>query len=202
MKKVFNVNKTQKTLSLAVAMFAIVGMMGVFSNHEAFANPKTEDGNKIEGKKVFNWMLIGRPNSYDGGCGDGNRIFVDADSKRESIRVEDGEKWNVTQCNGTGNNQAVIESADAGSYTVYAVAKGKPGTGVKLSCDVDDPTSDDPDDKLCEITDFEIRKEGGKTQFKVVPTQLFDASLENIIWTVDVDGQVKIQFRVYENPVA
>jgi len=199
MRKVFGMNKTQKTLSLAVAMFAIVGMMGVFSNPEAFANPKTEDGTKIEGKKVFNWMLIGRPNSYDGGCGEGNRIFVDADSKRESIRVVDADKWNVAQCNGTGNNQAVIESADVGSYTVYAVAKGKPGTGVKLSCDTVDAETGV---QLCLVTDFEIKKDGVKTQFKIVPSQLFDAELEDIIWTVDVNGQAKIQFRVYENPVA
>lgn len=188
-------NKTTKTLSLTIAMFAIVGMMGVFSNEEAFANPKTEDGNKIQGKKVFGWMLIGRPNNYDGGCGEGNRIFVDANSNRESIKVVDGEKWNISQCNGTSGNQAIIESTDVGSYTVYAVAKGKPGTGVDLSCYVEDEQGN----VLCDIASFEIRKDGGKTQFKVVPSELFDASLEDIIWNVDVDGQAKIQFRVYSN---
>ena len=69
-------NKTTKTLSLTVAMFAIVGMVGVFSNSQVFADPAPEGT-----KKVYQFNIIARPNPYNGNCGEGDRIFVEAGAK-------------------------------------------------------------------------------------------------------------------------
>jgi hypothetical protein len=199
MKKVSKIKGKQKTISLAVTMFALVGLVGVI-NYQAFANPP---GIPQDEKKVYQWMLIGRPNPFNGECGEGNRIFVEADDNHAHLVITDGNSWNILNCNATGKNKAVLQSSEAGSYKIYASAKGKPGTGLDHICvDTvlihDNGTPDDESDDVhdCLIGSFDIKREGGKTNFKLIPSKYFDASLEDIIWSMDVNGQAKIQFRV------
>lgn len=179
-----------KALSLAVAMFAIVGMMGFTTS--ALAVPQPEPGNT----KVYQFNMIARPNNYDGGCGDGNRIFVNADDRSSQIRVFEGTQWNVIDCNATADRRADLEVDGVGTFKVYAIAHGKPGTGISICADyISDYVGDGG---LCLVGTFTISREGGKSAFKLVPAELFDASLEDIIWDVDATGQAKVQFRVYE----
>ena len=199
MKKVPQMKGKKKTISLAVTMFALVGLISVV-NSQAFANPP--DIPKDE-KKVYQWMLIGRPNAFNGECGEGNRIFVEADDNHAHLVIVDGNSWDIKNCNGTGSNRAVLQSAEAGSYKIYASAKGKPGTGLNSVCvDTvflhDNGTPEDESDDVhdCLIGSFDIKREGGKSNFKLMPSKYFDASLEEIIWSMDVNGQAKIQFRV------
>ena len=181
---------TTKVFSFAVAMFAIVGMMGFTSS--ALAVPQPAPGNT----KVYQFNMIARPNNYDGGCGDGNRIFVNADDTSSRVKVYDGTKWNVMDCNATDDRLAVLQVDGTGTFIVYAVAHGKPGTSLSICADY--ISAYDGDGDLCEVGTFSITREGGKSQFKLVPSALFDASLEDIIWDVDATGQAKVQFRVYQ----
>jgi len=178
-----------KVLSFAIAMFAIVGGMSFTTAH---AVPQPEPGNT----KAYQFNLIARPNDYDGGCGDGNRIFVNADDSSSQIKVFEGSTWNVTDCNATNDRRASLEVDGVGTYKVYAIAHGKPGTGISICADY--LSQYDGDGDLCEVGNFSINRDGGKSGFKLVPSALFDASNEDIIWDVDATGQTKIQFRVYE----
>lgn len=171
-------------------MFAIIGMMG-FST-AAFAVPQPEPGIN----KVYQFNLIARPNNYDGGCGEGNRIFVNADDSSSQIRVTETNQWNIADCNATDDRKGVLEVDGTGTYKVYAIAHGKPGTEISICADY--LSGYDGDGDLCEVGTFSISREGGKSSFKLVPSELFDASLEDIIWDVDATGQAKVQFRVYE----
>lgn len=184
---------TTKILSISFAMFAMIGMMGIFPAQVFAAPPGVGDE---AGKKVYQFMMIGRPNPFNGDCGEGNRVFVEADDPHAHMVITDGDSWNVTDCNGTDGHRAELTTADAGQYVIYAVAKGKPGTGISVCADYLE--THDSEGDLCEIGTFEIRKDGGKTNFNLVPAKYFDASLEDLIWSIDVDGQAKIQFRVYE----
>jgi len=183
-------NTTTKTIFLSVAMFAIVGMMGFTTS--ALAVPQPEPGNT----KVYQFNMIARPNNYEGGCGDGDRIFIDANDSSSQVRIYEGDEWNVTDCNATSDRRADLEVDGTGTFIVYAIAHGKPGTSISICADY--ISAYDGDGNLCEIGTFSISREGGKSQFKVVPSELFDASLEDIIWDVDATGQAKVQFRVYQ----
>ena len=182
-----------------VAVFAVSMIYGG-TTLQALANPSDSNGVPIPGKKVYQWMLIGRPNDFTGDCGEGNRIFVNANDPHAHMVVTDGDSWNVLDCNGTGGNRAVLQSSQSGNFQVWASAKGKPGTGLSNICLQTVATHDalGGDRTDCLIATFDIKREGGKTSFQLLPKALFDASLEDIIWSFDVDGQAKIQFRVMQ----
>ena len=57
----------------------------------------------------------------------------------------------------------------------------------------------DPDDPLCLLGTIKLTREGGQSKFQVQPDSLFDAELEDILWTVDTNKDFRIaQFRVYQ----
>ena len=180
-----------KTLSFAVAMFAIVGMMGVFGN-QVYADP-APDGTQ----KVYQFNLIARPNEFTGNCGEGNRMFVEADARHAHIDVVGGTQWDVTDCNATGKNHGELTVDGTGTFAVYAIAHGKPGTGLDICADLRS-IHDEDEEHECLVGEFVIKREKGKSHMKLVPRELFDTSLEDVIWSLDVNGNAKIQFRVYE----
>ena len=57
---------------MAVVMFAIVGMSGALGT-QVFADP-APDGTK----KVYQFNIIAKPNSFEGNCGNGDRVFTAA----------------------------------------------------------------------------------------------------------------------------
>lgn len=184
--------KNLKAISTAIAMFAVVGMM-TGSGFYAFADPAPEGT-----QKVYQFNLIAKPNSYEGNCGEGNRIFVDADDRSSKIKVTDDAQpgtWNVVDCNATSDRTAVL-NVDVGNYVVYAIAHGKPGTSLSICADY--ISAYDGDNDLCEVGTFSITREGGKSAMTIMPNTLFDPTLEDIIWDVDATGQAKVQFRVFQ----
>ncbi len=174
---------------MAVVMFAIVGMSGALGT-QVFADP-APDGTK----KVYQFNIIAKPNSFEGNCGNGDRVFIDANDKSSRLQIHGGDEWNVTDCNATSDRTAVLEIEEAGDYVVYAIAHGKPGTQLDVCADY---ISGDLEDDLCEVGTFSIKRDTGKSQMKLVPSELFDTSLEDIIWDLDATGAPKVQLRVFQ----
>ena len=180
--------------SLGAAVVFALGI-GVIGSGTASANPPgIPAGEKME----FNFNLIGRPagQDYTGGCGNGSRIFVNRDAKQEKLLIVDGDNWKIIDCDSTGNSIATLQSADLGTFHVYARILGKTGGHLKICADiVEDLTTQE---FLCALGTFELNRDGGKSVFKVMPDALFDASLEDIVWTIDTNSDFRIvQFRVY-----
>jgi hypothetical protein len=183
-------NKTTKVLSMAVAMFALVGMIGGIGS-QVFADP-APDGTK----KVYQFNMIAKPNSFEGNCGNGDRIFIDTDDRSSRLQITENGEWDVLDCNATSDQTAKLGIDGAGDYILYAIAHGKPGTGIDVCADY--ISEYDGDGDLCEVGTFSIKRDGGKSQMKLVPSELFDISLEDVIWDIDSTGAPKIQFRVYQ----
>ena len=149
-------------------------------------------------KKVYQFSLIGHPGVYNGGCGEGNRLFVSRDSNRSRILVVDqNDGWYVSTCNATGSNTGGLHSDLVGAFAVYARILGKPGGEVSVCADalVEDPQTRE---MLCLLGAFQMKRETGKSQFTLAPAAIFDASLPDILWNVTTDDDFRIaQFRVY-----
>jgi hypothetical protein len=149
-------------------------------------------------KKVFQFNLIGRPNVYEGDCGEGKRIFVERDAKQAQILIEDEDDgWYIEDCNATGGNRASLHTDEVGKYLVYARILGKPGGEL----DICYGTLEDYEagEDLCLIATFNMKRETGQSKFKIAPSAMFDAELEDLLWLVDTNKDYRIsQFRVYK----
>lgn len=149
--------KTTKAIFLGVAMFAIVGTIGFTTSAMAAPQP-------LPGKdKVYQFNMIARPNNYDGSCGEGNRIFVNADDSSSRIRVTDDpitNQWNILDCNAIDDRMAVLE-VETGIYAVYAVAHGKPQTGIDICATWE--SDYEGDGSLCNVGTFDIKRIGGQS---------------------------------------
>jgi len=188
-----SMNKTFKMTSLAITMFALVGMMGGLGT-QVFADP-APDGTK----KVYQFNMIAKPNSFEGNCGNGDRLFIDANDRSSVLKITYGEEWNITDCNATSDRRGILEVAETGEYVVYAIAHGKPGTGIDVCVDYESEFQDaDGDLLLCEIGSFDIKRENGKSQMKLINADFFNPDLEDILWDIDSTGAPKIQFRIYQ----
>ena len=151
-----------------------------------------------KGKLVFSWNLIGTPGDYEGGCGNGRRIFVQRGANHEHILFEDHDDgWHIEQCDATFGDTAVIHSDDLGTLDVYARIVGKPNGRLFVCADtVEDHTTGE---HLCLLGTIDLTREGGRSRFQVRPDSLFDAQLEDIIWSVETNSDFRIaQFRVYQ----
>lgn len=51
------------------------------STSDAAAALSARGNGAPKGKLVYNWNLVGTPGDYDGGCGNGHRVFVQRDAK-------------------------------------------------------------------------------------------------------------------------
>src|SRR5262245_34454736 len=170
------------------------------------ASPAVRGNGIPEGYKLeFNWNLIGTPNEdYKGGCGDGHRIFVERGIQNAKLLITDpsgiltGSGWSIVDCNATGGNLAEIQSDDVGTFVVYARILGKPGGNIHVCAEV----AETADDVLCELGMIDLTR-GKQSKFQLQPNSLFDASLEDILWTVDTNKDFRIvQFRVYRVPTS
>jgi len=150
------------------------------------------------GKLVYKFNLIGYPadKEYTGGCGEGNRIFVNRDAHHAHILLTDNDNgWNVVDCNATSDNWGEIETDSAGTYLLYVRILGKMGGNVQICAD----TYEDhlTGEHLCLLGYLDLTR-GKREQFDVVPLSMYDASLEDIVWSVDTNKDFRIaQFRVY-----
>ena len=152
-------------------------------------------------KLVFNFNVIGYPagQTYNGSCGDGHRIFVNRDAKSAQVLVQDGSFWTVLDCNATSDNRAVLQSSQVGLYDIYVRILGKPGGHIGICGDLTvDPVTGDT---LCLAGSIDLTRSGGHSKFQLAPSSLFDASLGDVLWTVETNADFRIaQFRVYTHP--
>ncbi len=180
-------------LVLLVTLIAATVVAG-----SAFAVPKDiPAGSKL----VYKWNMIGYPagREYTGGCGEGNRLFVNREANHAQVLVTNGLKWNVTDCNATSDNRGEITTSQAGLYNVYIRILGKPGGHISICAD----TYEDwlSGETLCLLGTIDLTRGGGQSKFQLAPSSMFDASLYDIMWTVDTNADFRIcQFRVYQRP--
>ena len=152
-------------------------------------------------KLVFNFNVLGYPadQTYTGGCGNGHRIFVNREANNAHVLVQDGSYWTILDCNATTDHQAVLQSSQLGLYDVYMRILGKPGGHIRVCGDLTvDPVTGDT---LCLAGTIDLTRSGDKSKFQLAPSSLFDASLEDVLWTVETNSNFRIvQFRVYARP--
>ena len=56
-------------------------------------------------------------------------------------------------------------------------------------------------DTLCLAGTIDLTRSSGQSKFQLAPSSLFDASLEDVLWTVETNTNFRIvQFRVYARP--
>jgi hypothetical protein len=152
-------------------------------------------------KLVFNFNVLGYPagQTYNGSCGNGHRIFVNRDASSEHVLVQNGANWTVVDCNATSDHEAVLQSSQAGLYDVYMRILGKPGGHINICGDLTiDPVTGDT---LCLAGTIDLTRSSGRSKFQLAPASMFDASLADVLWTIDTNTSFRIvQFRVYARP--
>lgn len=152
-------------------------------------------------KLVFNFNVLGYPEgqAYTGNCGDGHRIFVNRAASKAQVLVVNGTTWSVVDCNATTDHQASLQTSQAGLYNVYVRILGKPGGHISIcgQTAVDFATGD----TLCLLGTIDLTRSSGQSKFQLAPSAMFDASLGDLMWTIDTNTQFRIaQFRVYSIP--
>jgi len=207
--------KATKTLFFAVAMFAIVGMMGL--NNQAVAG----NGNGAPSGSHYNLNIIGVPKgkTADMTGTNGHTIFVPLSGSCR-INLSEGD-FNVSDRNCT-DGPAVFslpnpdpDNDGITAYSVYARALGKPGgTSTTTTCATDPVTGD----LWCSTESMVLVRSTGKSSFTNVSKQLLyvyadfdgdgtidrqplfgDAALD-YYWQYNNNGLKLAQLRFYEIP--
>ena len=149
---------------------------------------------------AYKWNIIGYPagQEYTGNCGNGHRIFVNRDAHHAHILIQDdNDGFHVEDCNATADKQAVLHTDLLGEFTVYARILGKPDGDIEICADV----VEDHEDHLCELGTYKLTREGGQSRFNMAPDAIFDASEEDLIWSVDTNLDYRnSDWRVYYCP--
>jgi len=153
-------------------------------------------------KLVFNFNVIGYPagQTYGGNCGDGHRIFVNREAKGAQVRVTNSTTdWSIVDCNATSDHQAVLATNQAAIYDVYVRILGKPGGNIVICGNT--LTDFLSGETLCLLGTIDLTRGSGQSKFTLAPSAMFDASLQDLMWTVDTNSNFRIaQFRVYSHP--
>jgi hypothetical protein len=152
-------------------------------------------------KLVYNFNVIGKPagQDYTGGCGNGHRIFVNREASRAQVLVRNGANWDVVDCDATGDHQALLQTSEAGIYDIYMRILGKPGGNIHVCGQT--LADFQSGETLCLVGTIDLTRSKGQSKFQLAPNAMFDASLEELIWTVDTNADFRIvQFRVYSRP--
>ena len=119
---------TRFTAILILAGAGLVGLTAVSSANP----PNIPDG----WHKVFQFNLIGFPGKdYTGGCGQGNRVFVNRDAHGATMLVTNGTSWDITDCNATGDHRASMTTVDVAKYAVFVRILGKPEGTLHICAD-------------------------------------------------------------------
>ena len=152
-------------------------------------------------KMVYNFNVLGYPagNTYSGGCGNGHRIFVNREANKAQVVVQNGPSWDILDCNATSDHQALLQTSEPGLYDVYVRILGKPGGHIFICGQtLEDFTSGET---LCLLGTIDLTRGSGRSKFQLAPAAMFDATLEDLMWTIDTNTNFRIvQFRVYKRP--
>jgi len=178
----------------AAAVLAVISVVSLSST--ANANPKDVPQDL---RLAYKFNVIGYPEGrlYEGGCGGGDRIFVNRDAHHAHILVTDGANWDVTDCDATGDNWAELTSSQAETYYVFVRILGKPGG----TFDVCANTFEDHElgETECLLGTINLVRGSGQSKFSLQPSSLFDASNYQIVWDTETNEDFRIaQFRVYK----
>ena len=190
--------QSRNTLSTAVAS-VFCSLLFLTAATAASANPKPiPAGSKL----VFNFNVLGYPagKTYDGNCGDGHRIFVNREAKGAQVRVVNSTTdWSIVDCNATSDHSAILATNQVGIYDIYVRILGKIGGNIHVCADtLSDFLSGET---LCQVGTIDLTRGKGQSKFTLAPSAMFDASLIDLIWTVDTNPDFRIaQFRVYSRP--
>ena len=185
----------------AAFRFGILSLVLVSSGFmiaTAWANPKDIPAGS---RKVYQFNMIGYPagREYTGGCGEGNRVFVNRDARHAHMLVTNGTSWNITDCNATSDNRGELTTSEASRYDVYVRLLGRPGGQLRICAD----TYEDhlTGEHLCLLGTIDLTRGSGQSKFSLAPSTMFDASLEDIVWSIDTNRDFRLaQFRVYARP--
>jgi hypothetical protein len=181
-----------------LALVLTIALVAAVPATSALAVPKDiPPGSKL----VYKWNMIGYPagQEYTGGCGQGNRLFVNREANKAQVLITNGARWDVTDCNATADNRGEITTSQAAVYDVYVRILGKPGGHIFICAD----TYEDflAGETLCLLGTIDLTRGKGQSRFQLAPASMFDASLYDIMWTVDTNSDFRLcQFRVYERP--
>jgi len=169
----------------------------------AAAGPARSDPAPIPtgSKLAYNFNVLGYPagQAYSGGCGNGHRIFVNREASKAQVLVQNGGSWDILDCNATSDHQAVLQTSEPGLYDVYVRILGKPGGHISVC----GQTLEDflSGETLCLLGTIDLTRASGKSKFQLAPAAMFDATLEDLMWTIDTNTNFRIaQFRVYKRP--
>jgi len=153
-------------------------------------------------KLVYNFNVIGFPlgQSYNGNCGNGHRIFVNREAKGAEVLIQNSlSGWDIVDCDATADHRAVLATSDLGHLDVYVRILGMPGGHIKICGDTFEDFQNG--ETLCLLGTIDLTRAGWRSKFKLAPSAMFDASVQDLIWTVDTNRDFRIvQFRVYEHP--
>jgi len=181
---------------LAVCVTAMLCVAVLAGGVHAAPNP-IPAGSKL----VYNFNVLGYPagQTYTGNCGNGHRIFVNREASKAQVLVTNGSDWTVLDCNATSDHQASLQTSQVGTYDIYMRILGKPGGNIHICGQtLVDFTSGDT---LCLLGTIDLTRSSGQSKFTIAPAAMFDASLGDLLWTVDTNTNFRIvQFRVYTRP--
>jgi hypothetical protein len=186
-----------KRFIIPVFVAVAVVMAGLATS--AGAKPPGVDPNV--GQQVFNMNIVGTPGDYEGGCGGGNRVFIERDSHGQIVWLG-SDHFEVVWCDATGNDGPALVDVDrdgglAGEFLVYIRILGKPGGELDVCAN---PLTDVIDTSLCLLGTFNTPREGGKSVFQIAPG-IWDPVYENVLWDLDANHDFRIaQIKVYEAP--
>jgi hypothetical protein len=180
------------------ALFACLAMLLVSATTALAVPGGIPDGSKL----VYNFNVIGYPSdqSYNGGCGNGHRIFVNRDARGAQVLIQNSSGgWDILDCNATADHRAVLATSEVGMLDIYVRILGKPGGNIHICGNtLEDFLSGET---LCLLGTIDLTRAKGSSKFQLAPSAMFDASLEDLIWTVDTNASFRIaQFRVYARP--
>ena len=190
---------TKTILAASLAAVFAVSMIFAATALPAQANPSDIPKGL---KKVYQFNMIGYPEDkeYTGDCGQGARIFVNRDAHHGHIVVSDhNDGWHVADCNATADNRGALHSDDAGTVDLYVRILGKPGGHLNICANTLVYHDSGGDETLCLLGEIDLTRGTGKSSFSIQPDSIFDAELEDLIWSVDTNKDFRIaQFRVME----
>lgn len=190
-----------------VVLVASVALMSCTEEFSSAPKPSVDDsalakppGVDFGDKLVYKFNVIGYPKDkeYTGGCGNGHRIFVNRDAHHAHILLTDTDDgWWIEDCNATQDKRAILHTDQPEVYFIYVRLLGKPGGHLNICADTlyDDGTHGHE----CYLGEIDMTRGSGKSQFAIQPSSMFDASLEDIIWSVETNADFRIaEFRVYK----
>jgi hypothetical protein len=197
-----------KTRTFMGFMFVVGGLLAMSCTEQSTSIPAATDnsiltkppGVVLGDKLVYKFNLIGYPadKEYTGGCGSGHRIFVNRDARHAHVLLTDtNDGWWVEDCNATRDNWASLHTDDAAVYFIYVRILGKPGGHLNICADTlyDDGTTHADE---CYLGEIDLTRDKGRSNFSIQPSSIFDASLENIVWSVETNSNFRMaEFRVY-----